>query len=106
MFSSVGLDLYPPVDYSLNNIFGHVTSAKASLYSHMVAAVGWLRTSLSNLRGSSTGQIQICIKYQNFLELLMGRNYASLTLSYSWEGFMQNMPRVTHGEELCKVCSA
>ena len=25
----------------------------------------------------------------------MGRNYASLTLSYSWEGFMQNMPPVT-----------
>ena len=28
-------------------------------------------------------------KYQNFLELLMGRNYASLTLSYSSERFMQ-----------------
>ena len=23
-------------------------------------------------------------------------------LSYSWEGYMQNMPPVTHGEELCK----
>ena len=34
----------------------------------------------------------------------MGRNYASLTLSYSWEGFMQNMPPVTLGEELCKTC--
>ena len=29
-------------------------------------------------------------------ELLMGRNYASLTLSSSWEGFMQNTPPVTH----------
>ena len=28
----------------------------------------------------------------------MGRNYASLTLSYSWEGFMQNTPRVTQGK--------
>ena len=38
-----------------------------------------------------------------YLELLMGRNYASLTLSYSWEGFMQNMPPVTLGKELCKT---
>ena len=36
----------------------------------------------------------------------MGRNYASLTLSYSWEGFMQNMPPVTLGEELCNTCFA
>ena len=34
----------------------------------------------------------------------MGRNYASLTLSYSWEGFMQNVPPVTLGEELCNIC--
>ena len=25
-------------------------------------------------------------------------------MSYSWEGFMQNMPPVTHEEELCKTC--
>ena len=36
----------------------------------------------------------------------MGRNYASLTLSYSWEGSMQNMPPVTLGEELGKTCFA
>ena len=33
----------------------------------------------------------------------MGRNYASLTLSYSWEGFMQNMPPVTLGKKLYKT---
>ena len=44
--------------------------------------------------------------YKNFLELLMGRNYASLTFSYSWEGLTQNMPPVTLGEELCNICFA
>jgi len=33
----------------------------------------------------------------------MGRNYANLTLTYSWEGFMQSMPPATHEKELMQV---
>ena len=29
--------------------------------------------------------------HQNFIELLMGSNYASLTLSYSWEGIIKHV---------------
>ena len=29
-----------------------------------------------------------------------------ISLGYSWEGFMQNMPPVTHGKDLCKTCFA
>ena len=64
-WSSVGLELYPPVDCSLNNIFGHVTSAKASPYSHNTTMMGGARF----MRECPFSLEKNCVGVPNFLGL-------------------------------------
>ena len=46
--------------------------------------------------GTREGQIDFCIKGQKFPRVTRGKE---LCKPYLEEGFMQNMPPVTHGEE-------
>ena len=61
-------------------------------------------TEFTFLRYDRHGRGDFCIKRLKIPRvLLMGRIYASIPTSHSLGGFMQNTPRVTRGEVLCKA---
>ena len=97
--------LWEHMDWNLPGLFQHHPwpsdqnqEPKEHVYSHL-----WMLETLSpylgQLRVLVLGQIDICIHW-----VTHGKKLCKPYLV--WEGFIQNMPAVTLGEELCRTCFA